>query len=185
MISPILSAARLASEVSIELKKITPEYLLYFNGLKPDLQAKSGTYLECECLPTGGWGYETLPLMSRYLRTFGKTVLNMTGRFHKSWGDFGGIRTEHSLEYDLFYGLANGMRPNVGGHFHPRGDINKAVFSLIKKIYGKLRSYEEWHDNAEPDAEIALFFNEALTNYNGDYATWSPAWGAVRMLCEL
>jgi len=96
--------------------------LLYCNGIDYEAQDKLAL-LDFECLPTGGWGYETLSMGARYLRTLGKPVLNMSGRFHKSWGDFGGIRTEPSLEYDMVYGMANAMRPNIGDHFHPRGDI--------------------------------------------------------------
>lgn len=180
----MFSSERIAAEMAVELKKINPDYLLYFNGVSPVGQAESGTYLECECLPTGGWGYEFLPVKSRYLRNFGKTVLNMTGRFHKSWGDFGGIRTEPSLEYDLLYGLANGMRPNVGGHVHPRGDVNDAVFDLIETVYAKLRPYDEWHVDAVPQAEIAVVMNEKGYAGEGEGVPGSVE-GATRMLCEL
>ena len=73
------------------------------------------SHLECECLPTAGWGYECLPICAHYMRTVAgpdKSVLNMTGRFN-DWGDFGGLRTAEGLEYDLFYGAANGQRPDI------------------------------------------------------------------------
>jgi hypothetical protein len=120
--------ARMARRIAETARSVRPDLMLYFNGVPWEEQGEVGTYLEYECLPTGGWGYEHLPLYSRHLRTFGKPVLNMTGRFHRSWGDFGGLRTEASLEYDCLYGLANGMRPTVGGHAHPRGDMQHAVF---------------------------------------------------------
>ncbi|NCP34951.1 MAG: hypothetical protein GW867_33575, partial [Armatimonadetes bacterium] len=80
----------------------------------------------------------------------------MTGRFHRSWGDFGGIRTEASLEYDCLHGLAMGMRTTVGDHFHPRGDINHAVFDLIERVYRRLQKLEPWLDGAQAEAEIAV-----------------------------
>lgn len=130
-----LSRVRMARRIAEAAQAIKPGLLLYFNGVGAEAQQDIGTYLEYECLPTGGWGYDALPAYGRYLRTLGKPLLNMTGRFHKSWGDFGGIRTEASLEYDCLHGLALGMRPTIGDHFHPRGDINHAVFDLIERIY--------------------------------------------------
>ena len=85
---------------------------------------------------------------ARHLRTLGKPVLNMTGRFHRSWGDFGGIRTEPSLEYDCLYGMANAMRTNIGDHFHPRGDINRPVFEMYQRLYDRLQRFEPWLDGA-------------------------------------
>ncbi|MCK5844668.1 MAG: alpha-L-fucosidase, partial [Victivallales bacterium] len=150
------SAIKLADRVSKAVKRIRPGLLIYFNGISFEEQKESGSYLEFECLPTGGWGYELLPVFSRYMRHLGKLSLNMTGRFHEAWGDFGGIRTEASVEYDCAYGLANGMQPTIGDHFHPRGDINNAVFSLIGNVYKKLRRYQPWFDDAEAVTEIAV-----------------------------
>ena len=79
--------------------------------------------------------------MAHYMRTVAgpdRSVLNMTGRFY-DWGDFGGLRKEEGIEYDLFYGLANGMRPDVGGHFHPRGDMDQPVFDLIRSLYSNIQ----------------------------------------------
>jgi hypothetical protein len=40
--------------------------------------------VDIEALPTGGWGYLYYPTNVRYARTFGKSVVGMTGRFHRS-----------------------------------------------------------------------------------------------------
>lgn len=184
---------RMAHRISDAARAIDPELLIYFNGVHYEDQQECGTYLELECLPTGGWGYELLPLGSRYLRTLGKPVLNMTGRFHKAWGDFGGIRTEPSLEYDCIYGLANGMRPTIGDHFHPRGDMNKPVCDMEKRVYGRLRKLEPWIDGATPLTDAAVVHmhpyhgckwqtKEEHEAYEQDL---KAAKAATRMLCEL
>ncbi|MFA6177066.1 MAG: hypothetical protein WC765_10865, partial [Phycisphaerae bacterium] len=163
-------------------KASNPEYLLYFNGSFFEEQAEFGTYLECECLPTGPeWGYEFLPAMSHYLRTLGdKPVLNMNGRFY-DWGDFGGLRPEAAIKSELLYGLANGMRPNVGGHFHPRGDLETAVLDRIEKIYKELQTMESWFDRAKNLMEIAIVSPGKL-----DAIQWGKSMrGATRMLSEL
>lgn len=172
------SQVRMAQRIRDAALAIRPDLLLYFNGVSAEDQADLGTYLEYECLPTGGWGYEVLPMYSRYLRNLGKQVLNMTGRFHRSWGDFGGIRSEAGLEYDCVYGLANGLRPTIGDHYHPRGDINHAVFDLIRGIYGRLQRLEPWIEGAVPAVDAAVVAT-------GPEALGAPVLGATRMLCEL
>lgn len=184
---------RMAKRLTDAAKDINPDLLLYCNGIDYEAQDKMGTYLDFECLPTGGWGYETLPVGARYLRTLGKPVLNMSGRFHKSWGDFGGIRTDASLEYDLVYGLANAMRPNIGDHFHPRGDINKAVFAMYKRLYDKLRPYEPWLEEAEALVDTAVLWQAPYPGYKFMSPQkraffdkqYNAIRGATRMLCEL
>ena len=176
------SLLRLCEDISRAAKDINPEYLLYFNGASHEKQCNSGTYLECECLPTNpGWGYDTLPVLSHYMRTLGdKLVLNMTGRFY-DWGDFGGLRSKAGLEYDLFYGLANGMRPNIGDHFHPRGDINHAAFDAVEAIYKNLQQYEPWFDGAKTFAEIAVVYPKSLMEIRRN----KELRGVTRMLSEL
>lgn len=173
-----VSQVRMAQRIRDAALAIKPDLVLYFNGVSAEDQAEIGTYLEYECLPTGGWGYEVLPMYARYLRNLGKQVLNMTGRFHRSWGDFGGIRSEAGLEYDCVYGLANGLRPTIGDHYHPRGDLNPAVFDLIHTIYSRLQKLEPWIEDAVPAVDTAVVAT-------GPEALGGAVIGATRMLCEL
>ncbi len=148
----MLAMGRRLSEAA---RAVNPEVLLYFNGIDYEAQADFGNYLELECLPQGGWGYELLPTIGRYMRTLGKPALNMTGRFQKSWGDFGGVRTPASVEYDCILGIANGLPPSIGDHFHPRGDLNRAVMKLDRTVYQKLQPLQPWIDGAVPVVEMA------------------------------
>ena len=182
-----MSQTRMAEKLSRAARGVRQDILLYFNGVSFEDQREFGNYLEYECLPTGGWGYDSLPVFARYARNLGKPVLNMTGRFHKSWGDFGGIRTEASLEYDCIYGLANCMRTTIGDHFHPRGDINKAAFSLYRRVYGRLRKLEPWLEGAAPLTDIELLVPRNTFQHAPETALsgMTAASGATRMLCEL
>lgn len=182
------SMLRMARRIRDVAWTVRDDLLIYFNGIPFEDQQDLGTYIECECLPTGGWGYETLPVFARYARRLGKPLLNQTGRFHKNWGDFGGIRTEASLEYDCLYGLANAMRVTVGDHFHPRGDMNHAVLDLIGSIYGRLQKLEPWLEKATAVTEIGIVAppsvfrrGTTLTPCHG----FDVVRGATRMFCEL
>lgn len=182
-----------AKRISDGAKSVKPDVMLYFNGVGYEAQAELGSYLEFECLPTGGWGYECLPHIGRYIRTLGKPVLNMTGRFQKSWGDFGGIRPEASLEYDCIYGIANGLGTTIGDHYHPRGDINKAVADMDTRIYKRLQKLDPWIEDAKPVTEIALPMLHPYPGYEMLSPKNNPIYcknenaikGGVRMLCEL
>ena len=76
----------------------------------------------------------------------------------------------HTQKYDCLYGLANGIRANIGGHFQPRGDINNAVFNLIETTYKDLQRYEQWLDQARAVTDIALItakFNHSNPSLSG------------------
>jgi len=177
------SVNRLCRFLHDALKEVKPDLLLFFNNPSFEEMGDMHSHLECECLPTAGWGYEYLPVMAHYMRTVAgpdRSVLNMTGRFY-DWGDFGGLRKEAGIEYDLFYGLANGMRPDVGGHFHPRGDMDQPVFDLIRSLYSNLQQYDFWCDDAVNRPEIAVVFPKSITALRTDHSLQA----ATRMLTEL
>ncbi|MDD5597861.1 MAG: beta-galactosidase trimerization domain-containing protein [Victivallaceae bacterium] len=185
------SKLRMAKLIAETARSAKPDIFLYFNGINFEDQLELSTHLEFECLPTGGWGYEELPVFARYLRTLKKTVINQTGRFHRSWGDFGGIRPEAALEYDCLYGLANGMGVAVGDHFHPRGDINEDVFAMVKKVYNKLQKLEPWLAAAVPITDIAVMAPESALKTDLHYSDEGhklhkqALQGITRLLCEL
>lgn len=176
------SALRFCDEIAAAVREIIPDPMLYFNGPVFGSVTDSDTFFDCECLPTAGWGYEHLPTMAHYMRNIkpDTQILNMTGRFY-DWGDFGGLRTAESLKFDLFYGLAHGMRPNIGGHFHPRGDKDQAVFDRIREVYHELQKYDEWYSDAKNPADIAIVYPQ------DQISLWlkNPVRSAVRMLEEL
>ena len=175
------SALRLAKDIAEAARAINPQ-LLISNNYPPyeDLTGISN-YFDVVCLPASDGGYEFMPVMAHYVRTLGDmSVLNMTGRFYE-WGDFGGLLPEEAIKSELLYGLANGMRPNIGGHFHPRGDIETPVLDRIEKIYKELQSGEEWYNGAKPVTEVAIVYPKPVQNIKGDRELRS----AVRMLSEL
>ena len=176
------SVLRLCGEISAAVREIIPDPMLYFNGPLFGDARNFDTFFDCECLPTAEWGYEYLPTMAHYIRNIkpGSQVLNMTGRFY-DWGDFGGLRPAESLKYDLIYGMAHGMRPNIGGHFHPRGDKDQAVFDRIFEVYSELRKYDEFLYDAVNLTDTAVV-------YSADdrfLRTSKSMRSAVRMLEEL
>ena len=172
------SYAEFGKMLTEAIRKVKPDALIVFNCDDKELLDSDHSHFECECLPTSHWGYDYLPLDCRYNRALAgedRQVLNMTGRFYK-WGDFGGLRPQAALEYDMFYGVAQGLRPDIGGHFHPRGDMDMAVFDRIYAVYNKLQQYDEFVLPAVNNNDIALVFDKTNS---------LPAKGLARMLDEL
>ena len=102
------------------------------------------THLELESLPTGGWGYDHFPLSAAYVRTLGdKEYLGMTGKFHQSWGEFGGFKHPNALKYEIALSLANGACCSVGDQMHPEGFLDEATYALIGIAYAEAEKVEE------------------------------------------
>lgn len=147
---------------------------LKMNGLGHD----SCTHGEIECLPTGGWGYEFFAAACAMTRNIHKDVIYMTGRFQRSWGDFGGLRTDASLENDFYDGLLNNTQISVGDHMHPRGGLEPAVYRQVKKLFTQMEAYEPWTDNARYLPEVGVYCEHS------DYSQ-PTYYGIARMLGEL
>lgn len=170
-----------AQEAEKTVKRKRKGASVYFNGLP---YSKQPDHIELEVLPTGGWGYDYLPWAARYVRTLKKPFLTMTGRFHKSWGDFGGLRTEESLKFDFYNSIVNGGGCSLGDHMHPRGKLEPAVYALAGKVFSEIRKAEPYVDGAKPVKEM-LIIEPALAMYPGFGFDYAGVAGAARMLAEL
>jgi len=129
--------------------------------------AHMDTHLELESLPTGGWGYDHFPLSASYVRTLGMDYLGMTGKFHTSWGEFGGYKHPNALRYEAALSAAFGARCSIGDQMHPLGELDEATYALIGEAYGELEKKEPWLAPVTPVADIAVLSEEAVQNYYG------------------
>ena len=89
---------------------------------------KHFSHLELESLPTGGWGYDHYPMSAAYCRNLGLDFLGMTGKFHTTWGEFGGIKHPNALRYECAAMLANGSKCSVGDQLHPDGALDESTY---------------------------------------------------------
>ncbi|MBC8142074.1 MAG: beta-galactosidase trimerization domain-containing protein [Armatimonadetes bacterium] len=150
--------------------------------------ATMNTHLELESLPTGGWGYDHFPLSARYAQGLGMKFLGMTGKFHTSWGEFGGFKHPNALRYEAALSIANGAKVSVGDQLHPSGLMDTATYALIGAAYSEVEAKEPWCDNVVSIADVALLSAESaggkpLRTVGGDHADKNDA-GAVRVLLE-
>lgn len=145
--------------------------------------AFANTHLELESLPTGGWGYDHFPLSARYVQGLGLPFLGMTGKFHTTWGEFGGYKHPNALRYEAALSLANGAHCSIGDQLHPSGKMDEATYRLIGAAYAEVEQKEPWCEDVTNIADIGVLSIEALHGPSGDKSNIYDE-GAVRMLLE-
>jgi hypothetical protein len=112
--------------------------------------------IDIEALPTGGWGYFYYPVDVRYARNFGTHICGMTGRFHRSWADFGGLKHPDQLRLELASIVAQGAHCTIGDQPHPSGRLDPAVYDTIGEAYAEIATLEPYLEGAAPVVEAAL-----------------------------
>ncbi len=140
-------------------------------------------HFELESLPTGGWGYDHFPMSASYARTLGRDYLGMTGKFHGTWGEFGGFKHPNALRYETALSLAQGAGCSIGDQMHPEGRLNPATFALIGKAYAEVEEKEPWCKNAQNIADIAVLSVESCGYGRGSNECQADV-GANRILLE-
>lgn len=186
--------SRFIESIARVVREYDPELPVYFNRpwplsahleatLRRDLSHYG--YMIIESLPSGFWGYNHFPLLAHYFMHKGIPAESHTGRFHTSWGDFGGLKNQAALEYECLRIVSRGIRCGVGDQLHPRGRLEPSTYKLIGSVYKQIESLEPWLVDTEPVAEIGIV-TAVGTGPEGVLETdQTSEEGAMRMLMEL
>lgn len=172
------------AELAELAEKLRPGCQVDFNN-QPSFGLTERVHLmdsvDIEALPTAEWGYDYFPTLARYVRTLGVPVYGMTGRFHKSWGDFGGLKTAHQLTSECFGIVALGAKCDIGDQMPPCGVLDKEVYQNIGAAYQALADLEPCLAGSIPVTE-AVLVSEGLPL---DSMATPSICGAVKALAEL
>lgn len=125
-----------------------------------DIAFRNQGHFELESLPTGGWGYDHFPRAAAYARTLGRDFLGMTGKFHTTWGEFGGFKHPNALRYEAALANACGARCSVGDQLHPDGEFDLSTYKLIGAAYAEVEAREPWLIGSHLTADIGLLSAE-------------------------
>jgi hypothetical protein len=139
------------------------------------------SHLELESLPTGGWGYDHFPMSAKYAGNLGLDFLGMTGKFHTTWGEFGGYKHPNALRYECAAMLAFNSKCSVGDQLHPGGRLDESTYRNIGTAYREVEAKEPWCAGAKAVSDVAILSSEAENNTHGQS---SADEGAVRILLE-
>jgi hypothetical protein len=180
------------SSLAALVERESPGADVFFNGTTDAAMGETvgfQTHLDVESLPTspGLWGYLHYPIAARQARTYGLPFLGMTGRFHKSWADFGGIKTADQLDYEAGTIMSAGGGVYIGDQLHPSGALDPAVYRLIGHVFERMEKLEPWLLGARSEAEVALISDPRTESFGGQPATAQnpDVEGAAQLFLEI
>ncbi len=132
------------------------------------------------------WPQHDLPLRCRYVARLGKMHHGLTTRFHRCWGDFGGLRSPAQLEFEIGNIMAAGSAYiSLGDHLHPAGVLQPSVYKLIGQAYERCKIVAPLVEGAQPLVEAALLIEPCPDPFNSSRAeSAKPQLGATRSLLE-
>ena len=160
-----------------------PKTTVYHNG--SSLKARHDIYpfdshIEIESLPTGGWGYDHFPSNARYFTQLPTQVVGMTGKFHQSWGEFGGFKNPVALRYECAQIVSLGCLACTGDQLHPSGKMDLETYRIIGDAYEYIETREPWLKGATVKADVAVLGTMEMFHDGGEGAIL----GAGKMLME-
>jgi hypothetical protein len=141
-----------------------PQATVFFNGttkLQPQClnyrMWEDNTQMELEDLPTTWGGYDKFPLRSKFFHNTGKRVFAMSGKFHTSWGEFGGFKHPDALRYEAAAMVAFGASCNFGDQLHPSGEMDLETYRNIGKAYEYVEKIEAYGVGARPVSRLGVW----------------------------
>jgi hypothetical protein len=108
--------------------------------------------------------------------------MGMTGKFHTSWGEFGGIKHPNALRYECAAMIAYGTKCSIGDQLHPCGKLDDTTYKVIGEAYREVAEKEPWCDDAVNVADIGLLSVDAMSK--GEKRNNPSDIGANRILLE-
>jgi hypothetical protein len=133
------------------------------------------TQQELEDLPTTWGGYDKLPIEAKYHLGQGSRVVAMSGKFHKSWGEFGGFKAPEAIRYEAAAMISNGVACNFGDQLHPCGEMDVATYSNIGYAYSYVEKIEDYGPGGLPYSKLGVWLT---LDFHADR-------GVVNMLLEM
>ncbi len=119
--------------------------------------------------------YDKIATQSRYFHNYtNKPIIGMSGKFHTSWGEFGGFKYPEALKYEAAAMISHGARCNFGDHLHPSGEMDLDTYKNVGVAFEYIKKIEDYGIGGKPFSNVALYLTGS---YNADD-------GVARMLLE-
>ena len=104
------------------------------------------THYELEDLPTTWGGYDKLSMRAKFFARRERPMIAMSGKFHTSWGEFGGFKHPDAIRYETATMVAHGCIPCFGDQMHPAGEMDLETYRSIGEAYAYLEQIEDMID---------------------------------------
>ena len=170
------------TELRAVITKYFPTATVYFNAT-PHVRNNGSfnnklydlnTHQELEDLPSTWGGYDKLPLEAKYHLQNGSPIVAMSGKFHKSWGEFGGFKHADAIKYEAAAMISNGAACNFGDQLHPSGIMDLETYRNIGHAYEYVEKIEKFGLGGLPVSRLGLWLS---LDGKADY-------GTINMLLE-
>lgn len=115
------------------------------------------TSYDLEDLPTTWAGYDVFPLRAKYFANEERPMTGMSGKFHTSWGEFGGFKYPNALKYESASMMAFGANVNFGDQLHPSGQIDPETYNNIGVAYNYVEKIEDYSVGGTHKARTGLW----------------------------
>ena len=152
--------------MTAQIQSLRPDASIFYNGLtvlerKENLLFRvheNATKNDLEDLPTTWGGYDKLATQSRYFHNYlNKPIIGMSGKFHTSWGEFGGFKYPEALKYEAAAMISHGARCNFGDHLHPSGEMDLDTYRNVGTAFEYIKKIEDYGIGGKPFSNIALY----------------------------
>jgi len=120
------------------------------------------SHIEIESLPTGGWGYDHLPMAAKYAGTLPFDRMGVTGRFHIVWGELGGWKHPNALRYEACAMLTFGTKVCIGDHLDPSGALDTTSYAMMRPVFAEVAAKAPWGDGSANVADVGLLSSVAV-----------------------
>lgn len=152
-----------------------PQASIYFNGLTVLGRPANARYRlfadntknDLEDLPTTWGGYDKFPLRAKFFHREGKPIVAMSGKFHTSWGEFGGFKDPEAIRYEAAAMIAFGASCNIGDQLHPCGEMDLETYASIGHAYRYVEQIESYGVGGTPVASLGVWLSHAQEEDEG------------------
>ena len=152
-------------EIREVIAETHPEATVYFNSathVDDTIRFRErlfdmNTQQELEDLPTTWGGYDKLPIEAKFHLGDGSRVLAMSGKFHKSWGEFGGFKHPDAMKYEAAAMIANGAACNFGDHLHPSGELDIETYRSLGEAFRYVEEIEAYGPGGVPFSRLGIW----------------------------
>ena len=175
-----------------ESRRIVESHLkdpvVYYNGTTSahgmNRMWEHNTQNDLEDLPTTWGGYNRFPLRARYFAKAGVPYVAMSGKFHTSWGEFGGFKHPDALRFEAAAMIAYGAHCNFGDQLHPSGEMDLSTYRNIGKAFRYVRKIEKYGPGGKPCASLGVWWGNDRATSTGPFAAEPNHRGIADMLLE-
>ncbi len=138
-----------------------PKATVFYNGMaaphNPPAALQHQTHLELEDLPTTWGGYDKFPLRARFFTNARKPLVAMSGKFHTTWGEFGGFKSPDAMRFEVASMMAFGAACSFGDQLHPLGRMDPTTYRNIGLAYEYAERIEAYAIDSHPYSSLAIW----------------------------